>query len=445
MNVLTKNDILSLISEQIADINEMANAPSKNWHYEKLENGLELDLPEVVSAEGLRVPVKSLTTNEAGEKSFVNGKIFGHQILTGPSTEQYPQGRRILAFANYEGPHNDRVVRFVELDEDDNIKTDPATGQPVTLWNMPRNKKTGTTVKPPDFKTFDDPREQEKYDRMLKQRRAKYYVFKAINETFGDQEVVRQFIKCGAPRIVGAKGYTKLYTDVVQDMDFVGPNLNFTIITKTDSENINSVISTIWNYRRAIDTGQELPTMDRPTKQIRAFAKGYPKSSWSAHQVLDSEEHAQLTQALKLWMQAVKGGLVAFNAVTYLDVMGEVNGNQYSLGVNLSVKKNIRQVSKSRGQSMGNILEPIRVTHNYPIPAGANEQNFNVENYPQLFKTMLINILEGVTSELLNLDPDEVLAELISNPIEVEGDVTTYATDEVPDDAGLIDFGDDDF
>jgi hypothetical protein len=451
MNFLTKNNILSMIFEQIDELDEMANAKSKKWSYEELQDRIELPLDIVASSEEGSVeyhPVKSIDPERSTEENpvYVTGKIFGHDIRTGPPVPGFPNGRRVMAFHNIEGPENTAVVRFVELDEDDNIMSE--NGRPVTLWFLPRNKRYGTTVEKFVPKVFDDPEEQARYDNMLLQRRAKFYIFRAINASMGSVEATNQFMKCGAPRIIASKGYGEQWTTVDLKHNYNGPNLNLELTSVADSADMNDALSKIWNFRIASDTGQPIPYTKRPNKQIRGYANAYPRSQWGTPQILDAKKHSELTRKLKLWKKSVKGGDVAFNAVTTLSIMGEVDGNQYNLSANLTIQKNIRRISKSRGESLGNVIEPIRISHSYPLPEGVREKEFTVRNFPDYYGNIVGEIVRGVVSMFLRLDPDTVLAELISNPMDIEGntvDLVGNDNNEPDTENGLIDFGDEEF
>lgn len=456
MNFLTKSNILSMIFEQIGELDEMSNANSVDWDYEELEDRIELPLDVVASSEKGSIKyhrVKSIDPDRSTEENpvYVTGKIFGHKILTGPPVEGFPRGRRIMGFYNYEGPHNDEIIRWVELDDENNIMSEPDMNgvlHPVTLFFMPRNKRYGTTVKKPKYRTYEDPEEQARYDNMLLQRRAKYYIFDAINSSMGSVEATNQFMKCGAPRIIAAKRYGEQYTNVDLKHNYNGPNLNVELTSVANSEDMNAALARIWNFRIASDTGQEIPYAPRPNTQIRGYANKYPRSQWGTPQILDAKKHSELTRILKLWKKSVKGGEVAFNAVTTLSIMGEVDGNQYNLSANLTIQKNIRRMSKSRGESFGNVIEPIRVSQSYPLPSGARGEDFTTRNYPDYYRNIVGEIVRGVVAEFLTLDPDAVLAELISNPIDIEGNSVNLVgndNNEPDTENGLIDFGDEEF
>ena len=395
MNIFTKKQISDLIIEQVEsmDIDEMARARREDWGNEKLPEPMVVDVPGVSS--------KDPNTGD-----IVKDKVISDDLRIAP------KGQKFLMFYNQElrDPRGYPPQQFYEID----IRR--------VHKHLPRSDKYGTAYSA----SFDpDTKEQIKEN---PETTAKRLTFPIIKKLFEAGPIRSQLLKCAIPKIVSSSHFTEPVTNVEKTFTFggVGPQIKFNLHTVQDSDDIQTAIDKILNYRMSLDDegGNQSDTeVSNLKRMVRKYGGNrYSGGEWDPSQHTYSEKHHELTPILKLNKRAVQGGKVSFTVQSDLTVIGGLNGNEYTLALNFSVTKFLREASKSRGIQKGQVIEPIRVHVTQTIPEGVSSETLNVVNNKLFFKSLFDSSLQQLGNKILEINPDDALTQLMFDPSEVDTD-----------------------
>lgn len=391
MKIFTKEQITNLIQENIQsiDMDEMARARSDKWTQNPLSEPMVIDSPGVSS--------KDPNTGE-----IVKDKIISSDLNTSPS------GKNVLKFLNYDKLKNNGNPSEWFYDVD--LKK--------VMSQIPRNAYYGTSYTP----SFD--KETGKMVTQGAEEKAKRMTFPVIKKFFSDGTIYNHLLKCAIPEIVGAAYFTEPVTNVQKTFTFGGetPDIKFNLHTVKDHDDIQTAIDKVLDVRMALDAGDEVQG-DRPKRMVRKHAgQIYVNGEWKPDQRTAAEKHHELTKIYKLHKKAVQGGNVAFTIQSDLTVIGGLNGTDYTLALNFSVTKYLREATKSRGMQKGQVIEPIRVHVNKQIPEGTSPESLSVATNKEFFGSLYHDALQKLGEEILAIDPDDALTQLMFDPSEVDTD-----------------------
>jgi hypothetical protein len=392
MNIFTKQQIINLINENFhsmdMDMDEMARA--RSGESERLPEPMYIDFPGVAT--------KDPKTGE-----IVQDKIISDDVII------LPNGKKVLMFADYNRLKPDGKNTFFGFYDYEEKKYYKA---------KPRNVNYDSSYVP----TYD--KETGKQVTLQPETVAKKMTFATIQKFFKEGQLYNHLLKCAIPEIVGSAYFTEPVTNVQKIFTFGGEssNIKFNLHSVKDHDDIQSAIDKVLEIRMALGSGEEVKG-DLPKKMVRKHAgQIYVNGEWKPDQRTASEKHHDLTKIYRLHKKAVQGGTVSFTVQSDLTVIGGLNGTDYTLALNFSVTKYLREATKSRGMQKGQVIEPIRVHVNEQIPEGVNPEELSVANNKEFFGNLYFKALQQLGEEILAIDPDDALTQLMFDPSDVDSD-----------------------
>jgi hypothetical protein len=344
---------------------------------------------------------------------------------------------KMINFPNLE--NGKKETRYIIVD--DNLN--PIKGMKF----LPRNTSAGTDWKGVDTEKridqriarlqrkqstyghqMDDPelrdRVKQEDELLLSNAQAKRkLVHPILNSFFTRSSIIKHLDKCGIPEVKGGAKFTEPTTNIQKLYSFNGPNINFNYHSVRDDSDIQDALDKIINYRLSLETGEKMKgARPEPTKMVRQYGGNvYPGGKWDPTQRALGKSDFKLTPVYKLYMLNVQRGEMAFNVMTDLDVRGEVSGNQYMLSMTFIATKSFRPADTEEGQerrpTRGKLFEPIRVMSTEQLPDG--DRTPTVKEHLDFFTNLFADCLNQLGAKILELDPDDVLQQLMFEPEDV--------------------------
>ncbi len=423
MNFITKQSILQIIQEEF-EISEMPR--NLDWADVPLDNPVTINIDDI---QGIPVNAVDPKTKEPLEPGMVKAYLV----------RQSPTGMKMINFPNME--NGKRETRYIIVD--DNLN--PIKGMKF----LPRNTSAGTDWKGVDMEKradqkiarlqrkqstyghqVDDPelRQQVKsqdemalLDAWAKRR----LVHPILSEFFSRRSIIQHLDKCGIPEVKGGAKFTEPTTNILKKYNFNGPMINFSYHSVRDDKDIQDALDKIISYRTALETGEKMKgSRPEPTKMVRQYGGNvYPGGKWDPTQRAEGKNQFKLTPVYKLYMKNVQRGEMAFNVLTNLQVMGSINNGQYTLAMQFVATKSFRAADTEFGErtpSRMKLFEPIKVVSTKPLPP--NDNTPTIKEDLGFFEELFADCLNQLGSELLSVDPNEVLQQLMFEPEDVISD-----------------------
>ena len=416
MDFITKNSILSLISEQEQEIDEFARPRMDG---QKTKSGWEYRQTELVRIDA---PGEGITTinPETGEPE--DDVIYSVWKVVSPT------GHEIVIFDNenaYDPKHKTEGY-------------DTESGKIYKKGVWPRSSKYGTKFEKntepeydPDDPNYEFPDEEElekqqRKELLNKGQWAKNYVINPIlNSFFGDPSIKKKLVICGIPTIVADKFHTEPSSLKTPRMNFIGKlpedsmlrakSLQFEYHGVRDEVGIQEAVSKIYQKRMMLANG-EMPEEDEASDyNRRLYAHLYPRGKWEPGQRLDAEKHHERTPIYNLNKRQVQEGKVSFNVLSRIQFVGNtmLDGESYHLTIQFIVDKSMRGVTQSRGEERGNLIDPIRVEIRKEMPYEVRESGAVInERTKRFFDDLFQEGLKEMGIKILALNSDQVISEL---------------------------------
>lgn len=386
MKILDKKRILEIISEEIRtkDIREMAHKRTEDWSTEKLNEPREFDAIGDISS-------INPETNEV-----VQGKIYSSVIRVSPN------GSKLVEFFNQS---KGGMKMFYDYRNHKLFQYPPRNSVYGTAYTAPKMEK---------LKDIDPDKYDEKVEIENERWTKKYVLYPLINELFNKDKIKIRLFMAGLPILGAGKEFTEPVTNVDRRMRYIGPELSFELHSVRDETDVQNALDKIISYRERLANEEEPENTDMgdlaPKKHVRMYGGNvYPGGHWKEYQRTFSEKYHELTPKYHLHMKAVQGGEISYTLTTKLKVYGTaINEDSYILRLILTFSRSMRDITKSKGTSKGDVIPPIEIIVREPKPyniVGNFTVRENKEFYENIFKKGLIEL----GRKILEIDPDETL------------------------------------
>ena len=454
MGTFTKENILSIIAEQLSSTMQLDEFPNrkrgedpKDWY---IVNG-KLTPPKVfresefkpaqevyaqyrikslvgaVKILSLKPDVRSAGTrdkdvrfNEASEEELEQGVAYCYEEWQSKLNPMF----KLYTFDNYGylPPIVDefgnklyqkfKMFIFEKGDE---------PGVPQALFrNEPRNTFFETRYKSKETPQYSS----ETYTK-------KYLHFDKINYLFNDSNIKTHLIKCAIPPIMAYKEFDLPTTHRIKDQhQYTAPNYNFLLSGLWEGESLQNVLNNIIKYREAValdDTLPDLPKLKHmPRNPQHKFV--YRRGAWEHGQKIQATG-AEKTKRLKLWMKAIAGGKLSTIIVSNLQIIGTVEPflKDIIMTATFSVFTENRAFGEDSAGAKTSPIDPISVHVRMHIPDDVGELA-NVEDEMKIELTrggknskeyiFLSQVYDALLSKLaekiLEIDPDEAIDKYLS-------------------------------
>lgn len=431
MKEINKNLILSIIEEEFtSDVDEMSRkTSSEKWGTSGEEtpatgpndngdtvSGAYVLSPQLSMQYAYRGPMrlpKEYSDKIIGSKNPETGEIeagvvYPFRIRIGPL------GHRLLMFR----PYFDNTRHFTDVNKVyPPMFLDPETR--VVHMHLPRNSYYGTTTG------------SEGKEMGAQEWSKRYSLYKTINSFFlNDQDIRISFSKCGIPIVKAQKIFDKRTTDKYKNIDidnehtldvaYDGPNILFKLHTIRDVKDVSEALSQIFDSIEKIDSGEQPdPYIMTVSHQPRESVKATPNAQWKQELRNNSKDYHSLTQKYRLNKKSVQRGEIGLTLKNNFFVAGKIMGDQYVMRLKLEVTMSVRGEEMSTGQLVGDLFDPISVQISSPLPNNADVHNFTVRKYKDFYNNLLMEGLNDMKTEILNLDPGDILSKLMPTPDDV--------------------------
>lgn len=258
--------------------------------------------------------------------------------------------------------------------------------------------------------------------------------FKNINELFSREDIKRHLYKCALPPIMANVKFAQPITDKRNEEKYLPPNYDFLLSGIWPATDIQAALSSIIDYKAAVEAGEDPPLMPEPTRMPRnpRYPKVYARGNWLFSNKIAGAENSKQTKKLRLWMRAIQGGELSFYIGTDLHILGSAGENNMRMTATFSVASEIREASKDWASYKIDPINPITVETIMPIPPDIKLYNLTDEDLaiqrggkssPEfIFLTNVYQDLLGKLGErILQINPDESLEKfLMFEPEDVE-------------------------
>lgn len=409
MKVLSKEYILSLISEQqshMDDLDEMSRVMRTDWTNNELSEPLSWDVPGVSS--------KNPQTGEVEQD-----KVYSTKERIAPGEEKQ------------------KLYMFTDMTDGKPKMYEPGINK--VHKQIPRNWKYGTAYNPESIEKKVDARitrlqkvqstSDHRHDdenlrgdvknRLIKENNdmwAKRYVIHPMIGAMMNQPDIKQHLDlCGIPNVTVGAAFTEPITNIQPQFDFNGPSMHFAYHTTRDASDVQDYIDKILN----VHTGDEFD-YGKGNKMVRRHGGNvYPGGLWTPEQRAWSKQKFKETPVLKLPMKNVQKGEMGFNVVSDLVVMGKkASETTYVLQLNLRFEVSRRGANTEHVKS-DELLTPIKITVKHDIEEG---NDCTVRNNKDFFVGLFQEGLQKMGEQILQIDYDDVLTALAFEPDDVIAD-----------------------
>jgi hypothetical protein len=470
MSIIKKSDILTIILEQMSDIDEMARFNKEDvWRTVKLDEPITLHYDTLPTKKGGDIKIDSVGQDGCeGGPGIIQSKI----VRVGP------RGHALLQFNNTEpGSKTPIATRWVEITE---IYSDLTTKKPNAKFvglqpNKPQSSVYGTEKGTPEYYVsdvnVDNPGylhsnpdkipEDEKYKIQQRQDyiRVQGYakrevVFPIVNDFFFSQTLSQKLEVCGIPAVEAIRDTTERPTNRELRMDFVGPNMSFGFNSIAGKDDVETMISEVIAAREKVfgmngggnvggdadleaALGDWTPDfVDTPaprndaerrqrkellrqtlTTQVRLYAGYiYNGGRWTLDQSNDT--NVNYTQKYKLFVKSHQDR--GYSVMTQLFVEGTPGHNGYNGRFKMEFSKTL-QDPNGNGVNWGQLIPTIEYQLSIPYPKelGGDGERSDTENlranhrkYQPFYEEFLRRGLHGLGEKVMGIDPESVLQSL---------------------------------
>lgn len=470
MSIIKKSDILTIILEQMSDIDEMARFNKEDvWRTVKLKEPITLHYDSLPTKKGGSIEIDSVGQD---------GCEGGPGIIQSKTVRVGPRGHALLQFNNTEpGSKTPIATRWVEITE---IYSDLMTKKPEAKFvglqpNKPQSSVYGTEKGTPEFYVSDvnvdnpgyvhsNPTNPQSSPELRQQRqdfiRVQGYakrevVFPIVNDFFFSRTLSEKLEVCGIPPIEAIRDTTERPTNRELRMDFVGPNMSFGFNSIAGKDDVESMIEEVILAREKVfgrngeqnvggdgdleaELGDWTPDfIDTPaprndaerrqrtallrqslTTQVRLYAGYiYQGGKWTLDQ--SNDKNVDYTPKYKLFVKSHQDR--GYSVMTQLVVGGKPGRTGYDGSFSMEFSKTL-QDPNGNGVNWGQLIPTITYTFTQPYPRELDDNGYgdpdtenlraNHRKNQPFFEEFLRRGLHGLGEKVMGIDPDDVLHSL---------------------------------